>query len=82
MTDNLIQIKHGKYMTGGDMKNVAMPLIQMCTDTVAFLAHRNKLLNLTRRNYITSVLPCHMSELGKKYQRILIGSLDTILFPE
>ena len=64
------------------MKNVAMPLIQMCTDGVAFLAHRNKLLNLTRRNYITSVLPCHMSELGKKYQRILIGSLDTILFPE
>ena len=48
------------------MKNAVMPLIQMCTDGLTFLAHGNNLLNQTRRNYITSVLPRHMSELGKK----------------
>ena len=48
------------------MKNAVMPLIQMCTDGLTFPAHVNNLLNQTRRNYITSVLPRHMSELGKK----------------
>ena len=38
----------------------------MCTDGLTFLAYGNNLLNKTRRNYITSVLPRHMSELGKK----------------
>ena len=38
----------------------------MCTDGLTFLAHGNNLLNQPRRNYITSVLPRHMSELGKK----------------
>ena len=66
MTDNLIKIKHSKDMNAGDMKNAVMPLIQMCTDGLTFLAHGNNLLNQTHRNYITSVLPCHMSELGKK----------------
>ena len=59
-------------MTAGNMKNAVMPLIQICTDDLTFLAHANNLLNQTRRNHITSLLPRHMSELGKKYQRILI----------
>ena len=66
VADNLIKIKHSKDMTAGDMKNAVMPLIQMCTDGFTFLAHGNNLLNQTRRNDITSVLPRHMSELGKK----------------
>ena len=37
----------------------------MCTDGLT-LADGNNLLNQTRRNYTTSVLPPHMSELGKK----------------
>ena len=53
-------------MAAGDMKNAVMPLIQMCTDGLTFLAHGNNLLNLTQRNYITSILPRHISELGKK----------------
>ena len=32
------------------MKNAVMPLIQMCTDGLTFLAHGNNLLNQTRRN--------------------------------
>ena len=84
VADSLIKIKHNKDMTASDMKNAVMPLIQMCTDGLTFLAHGNNLLNQAPRNYITSVL----SYLGtclnlvKKYQRILIGSLETILFPE
>ena len=66
VADSLIKIKHNKDMTASDMKNAVMPLIQMCTDGLTFLAHGNNLLNQTRRNYITSVLPRHMSELGKK----------------
>ena len=53
-------------MTADDIKNAVMPLIQMHTDGLTFLANGNNLLNQSRRNYITSVLPCHMSELGKK----------------
>ena len=48
------------------MKKEVLPLIQMCTDGLTFLAHGNNLLNQTRRNYITSVLPPHMAEIGKK----------------
>ena len=48
------------------MQNAVMHLIQMCTDGLIFLAHGNSLLNQTHRTYITSVLPCHMSELCKK----------------
>ena len=48
------------------MKNAVMPLIQMCTDGLTFLTPGNNLLNQTRRNYITSILPRHMSERGKK----------------
>ena len=81
VADSLIKIKHNKDMTASDMKNAVIPLIQMCTDGLTFLAHGNNLLNQTRRNYITSVLPRHMSELVKKYQRIPIGSLETMLFP-
>ena len=66
VADSLIKIKHSKDMTASDMKNAVMPLIQMCTNGLTFLAHGNNLLNQTRRNYITSVLPRHMSELGKK----------------
>ena len=66
VADTLIKIKHNKDMTASDMKNAVMPLIQMCTDGLTFLAHGNNLLNQTCRNYITSVLPRHMSELGKK----------------
>ena len=66
VADSLIKIKHNKDMTASDMKNAVMPLIQMCTDGLTFLAHGNNLLNQTCRNYITSVLPRHMSELGKK----------------
>ena len=65
MASNLIKIKHNN-MIAGDMKNAVMLLIQMCKDGLTFLAHGNNLLNQTRRNYITSVLPHHMSELGKK----------------
>ena len=50
-------------MTVGDMKNAAMPLIHMCTGRLTSFAHGNKILNQTRSNYITSVLPRHMSEL-------------------
>ena len=66
LADSLIKIKHNKDMTASDMKNGVMPLIQMCTDGLTFLAHGNNLLNQTHRNYITSILPQHMSELGKK----------------
>ena len=66
VADTLIKIKYNKDMTASDMKNAVMPLIQMCTDGLTFLAHGNNLLNQTRRNYITSFLPRHMSELGKK----------------
>ena len=66
VADSLIKIKHSKDMTAGDMKNAVMPLIQMCTDGLAFLANGDSFLNQTCRNYITSVLPRHMSELGKK----------------
>ena len=66
VADNLIKIKCSKDMTVGDIKNAVMPLIQMYTDWLTFLAHGNNLLNQTRRNYITSDLPRHMSELGKK----------------
>ena len=66
VADSLIKTKHSKDMTAGDMKNAVMLLIQMCTDGLTFLAHSNNLLNQARRNYITSVLPRHMSELGKK----------------
>ena len=66
VADSLIKIKLSKDMTAGDMKNVVIPLLQMCTDGLTFLAHGNNLLNQTSRNYITSVLPQHMSELGKK----------------
>ena len=65
LADSLIKIKHNKDMTASDMKNAVMPLIQMCTDGLTFLAHGDN-LNQTRRNYITSVLPKHMSKLGKK----------------
>ena len=84
VADSLNKIKHNTDMTESDMKNAVMPLIQMCTDGLTFLAHGNNLLNQAPRNYITSVL----SYLGtclnlvKKYQRILIGSLETMLFPE
>ena len=53
-------------MTAGDLKSGVMPLIQLCTDGLTFLAHGNNLLNQTRRNYITSILLRHMSELDKK----------------
>ena len=53
-------------MTAGNMKNVVMSLIQICTDGLTFLAHGHNLLNQTRRNYITSVLPHYISEVGKK----------------
>ena len=66
VADSLIKIKHNKDMTASDMKNAVIPLIQMCTDGLTFLAHGNNLLNQTLRNYITSVLPRHMSKLGKK----------------
>ena len=66
VADSLNKIKHNTDMTESDMKNAVMPLIQMCTDGLTFLAHGNKLLNQTCRNYITSVLPRHMSEHGKK----------------
>ena len=66
VADNLIKIKRSKDMTAGSMKNAVIHLIQMYTDGLTFLAHGINLLNQTRRNYITSVLPCHMSELGKK----------------
>ena len=66
VADSLIKIKHDKEMTLEDMKKEVLPLIQMCTDDLTFLAHGNNLLNQTRRNYITSVLPPHMAELGKK----------------
>ena len=82
MADSLIKIKHNKDMTASDMKNAVIPLIQMCTDGLTFLAHGNNLLNQAPRNYITSVLPWHITELVKKYQRIPIGSLETMLFPE
>ena len=65
MADSLIKIKV-KNMTASDMKNANMPLIQMYTDRITFLAHGNNLLNQNRRNYITSVLPAHMFELSKK----------------
>ena len=66
VVDSLIKIKHSKDMTAGDMEIAVMPLIKICTDVLTILAHGNNLLNQTRRNYITSVLPWHMSELGKK----------------
>ena len=66
VADSLIKIKHNKDMTASDMKNAVMPLIQIFTDVLTFLAHANNLLNQTRRNYITSALPWHMSGLGKK----------------
>ena len=66
VADSLIKIKHSRNMTASDKRNAVMPLIQMCTDGLTFLAHGNKLLNQTCRNYITSVLPRHMSEHGKK----------------
>ena len=50
VADSLIKIKHSKDMTASDMKNAVMPLIQMCTDGLTFLAHGNNLLNQTRRN--------------------------------
>ena len=53
-------------MIAGDMENAVMRVIQMWTDGLTFLTHGNKLLNQTRRNYITSVLPRHMSERGEK----------------
>ena len=53
-------------MKGGDMKNAVTPLIQMCIDRLTFLTHSNDLLNKTCRNYITSALPRHKSELSKK----------------
>ena len=53
-------------MTAGDMENAVMPLIQMYADGFTFLVHGDNLLNQTRRKYITSILPRHMSELGKK----------------
>ena len=40
--------------------------MQMCANGLTFLAHSNNLLNQTHRNYMNSVLPPHMSELGKK----------------
>ena len=43
-----------------------MQLIQRFTEWLTFLAHVINLLNLTCRNYISSVLSHHMSELGKK----------------
>ena len=66
VADSLIKIKHSKDMTASDMKNAVMPLIKMWTDGLTFLAHGNNLLNQTLSNYITSVSPRHMSELGKK----------------
>ena len=69
VADNLIKIKHSKDMTAGDMKNAVIHLIQMCTDGLSFLSHGNNLLNQTRKNYITSVLPRHMTELSKKNTR-------------
>ena len=57
-------------MTVVDMKNAVMPLIQMRTDGLTFLAHDNDLLNQACRNYITYVLPRHMSELGKKVPEV------------
>ena len=53
-------------MTADDIKNAVMPLIQMHADGLTFFANGNNLLNQSRGNYITFVLPCHMSELGKK----------------
>ena len=69
VADNLIKIKRSKDMTAGDMKNAVIHLIQMCTDGLSFLSHGNNLLNQTRKNYITSVLPRHMTELSKKNTR-------------
>ena len=69
-------------MTANDMRNAVMPLIQMFTDRLTFLAHGNNLLNQTRRNYITSAYLGTCLNLVKKYQRVPIGSLETMLFPK
>ena len=66
VANNLIKIKHSRDMIACDMENAVMRVIQMWTDGLTFLTHGNKLLNQTRRNYITSVLPRHMSERGEK----------------
>ena len=66
VANNLIKIKHSRDMIAGDMENAVMRVIQMWTDGLTFLTHGNKLLNQTRRNYITSVLPRHMLERGEK----------------
>ena len=60
VADSLIKIKHNKDMTASDMKNAVMPLIQMCTDGLTFLAHGNNLLNQTCRNYITCLTSAHV----------------------
>ena len=66
VADSLIKIKHNKDMTASDRKKAVMPLIQMCTNGLTFPARDNNFLNQILRNYITFVLPRHMSELGKK----------------
>lgn len=65
LADNLIKLKQNKDVSVSDMKKEMVPLIQMCTDGLTFLAHGHNLLNQTRRNYITSVIPRHLSELAK-----------------
>ena len=60
VADSLIKIKHNKDMTASDMKNAVMPLIQMCTYGLTFLAHGNNLLNQTCRNYITCLTSAHV----------------------
>ena len=60
VADSLIKIKHNKDMTATDMKNAVMPLIQMCTDGLTFLAHGNNLLNQTCRNHITCLTSAHV----------------------
>ena len=64
------------------MENAVIPLIQMCADGLAFLAYGNNLLiKPVGITYFLSYLATCLN-LVKKYQRILIGFLETILFPE
>ena len=51
------------------MRQAIVPLIQMCTDGLTFLANGNSLLNQIRMNYIASVLSSPMSGFAMKVPR-------------
>lgn len=53
-------------MASKNMRQLIVPLVQMCTDWLTFLAHGNILLNQTRRIYIASVPPPHTSDFAKE----------------